>query len=98
MPNRPPALRFFRDHPKPKTADPFYLSPEWKALAAAAKKRDGYRCIRASCPTPERGKGGRLIANHKTPRRAGGVDRLDNLETLCPTCDARFHRDKGRAR
>jgi 5-methylcytosine-specific restriction endonuclease McrA len=72
-----------------------YRTPEWRQTRARIKKRDHYRCVRTDCPTPDRGYGGRVIVNHKIPRSEGGTDADGNLETLCPTCDNRFHAEKG---
>jgi 5-methylcytosine-specific restriction endonuclease McrA len=50
------------------------------------------------CPTPERGRGGVLIADHIEPRREGGPDELWNLRTLCSFCDGRRHGRRSRLR
>lgn len=68
--------------PVQKKVDPFYQSPEWKALRVACFKRDGYRCVECG----ERA----IIADHIKRRRDGGPDTLDNLRSLCRACDNRL--------
>jgi 5-methylcytosine-specific restriction endonuclease McrA len=76
--------------------EPFYQSPEWRRTRAYVLKRDGYQCTEPQCETPNRGKGGRLIAGHIVDRRKGGSDHHSNVRTFCPTCDNRWHAEKGR--
>lgn len=78
--------------------DRFYFTAAWRRLAAAAKKRDGYQCTEVNCRTPDRGRGGRLIAGHIIARTDHGSDTLDNVRTFCPACDNRWHAEKGGAR
>jgi hypothetical protein len=69
------------------------LPPDWDARRRAVYRRDGYtctRCGRESGPHAD-DKGGRLHAHHRTPRAAGGSNRLDNLATLCEPCHDRAH-------
>jgi 5-methylcytosine-specific restriction endonuclease McrA len=88
----------YRPAPNKRAAaqDPFYGSVEWKRLRDFVIERDRYQCTEARCPTPNRGRGGRLIAGHIKARTAGGTDTPDNVRTFCPTCDNRFHPEKGR--
>ena len=67
--------------------NPFYQSSEWKALRAAALKRDRYRCTVPGCTSTHR-----LTVDHITarPRGATGLtaaDVLSNLRTLCKDHD-----------
>lgn len=83
---------------RPEAQDPFYGTAEWKRLRSATLKRDGYQCVGLPgepCRTLGQGRGGRLIADHIQPRRAGGADKLSNLRTLCPACDNRRHGRRG---
>lgn len=67
--------------PPPKVVESFYSSTEWKATAAAVKKRDGYACVKCGS------RDGRLYVDHKVERKDGGADfEHDNLWTLCATC------------
>ena len=94
MPTKPPTFRAPGWKPAAKrqqVQDPFYQSPLWRRLRAACLARDGYQCTMAGCPTPDRGRGGVLIADHIKPRREGGPDELQNLRTLCSFCDGRRH-------
>ena len=76
----------------PKTADAYYLSPEWKALRHACLTRDGFRCT--ACGEPA------FIADHIISRRRwaaesrpGSPDTLANLQSRCRTCDNRTKED-----
>lgn len=53
------------------------------AVAAMAKKRDGYcaRCLQVSD----------LHAHHLTPLSEGGADALENIATLCRYCHREWH-------
>lgn len=99
MPLRPPTFRapglVPAPNKRPEAHDPYYGSAEWKRLRIACLKRDGFRCAELDCETPNRGKGGRLIAHHIIDRRKGGPDTLANLRTRCPACDNRGHAEKG---
>jgi len=68
----------------PKEADPFYLSPEWKALRMACLTRDRFRCTAPGCDRPA------IVADHIVSRKAGGRDELGNLRSLCRTHDNRW--------
>jgi 5-methylcytosine-specific restriction enzyme A len=65
-----------------KKADPFYATPEWEALRKACLERDGYRCVICGAPA--------VVADHIISRKRGGLDRLDNLRSLCRTDDNRL--------
>ena len=74
----------YKDHRK-KT-DKYYQSKEWKLLRRLCLVRDSYLCQYCN----ERGiiKTGN-IADHVTPRNAGGKDELSNLKTCCESCHAK---------
>jgi 5-methylcytosine-specific restriction enzyme A len=61
----------------PKQAEGFYSSPEWRSLVRRVKAKRGNWCERC-------GSNDRVIADHKTERKDGGVE-LDesNIELLC---------------
>lgn len=71
---RPLAARL---RPPPKTALPFYQTPEWRRLAARIKRERGPRC--EVC-----GSGHRVIADHIVELSDGGAP-LDpsNVQLLC---------------
>jgi len=46
-------------------------------------KRDGYRCLECGATNKET----TLHADHIIPRTQGGKDELDNLQTLCDSCN-----------
>jgi 5-methylcytosine-specific restriction endonuclease McrA len=101
MPMKPPTFRPPGWGPAPKRTavqDPYYQSTEWRALRAACLERDGYQCTMPNCPTPGRGRGGVLIADHIVERRKGGPDILENLRTQCSFCHGRRHGSRGAAR
>ena len=81
-------------------SDPNDYGPNWPQQRAAARARDGYRCI--VCGTPETA-GRQHDVHHKRPFRAFGylpganeayleANQLDNLLTLCRACHQRVER------
>ncbi|MBP7619319.1 MAG: HNH endonuclease [Gemmatimonadales bacterium] len=66
-----------RVRPLPKVAERFYLSPEWRGLAARIKRKRGAVCERC-------GSDHRVIADHIVELKDGGAP-LDeaNIELLC---------------
>jgi 5-methylcytosine-specific restriction endonuclease McrA len=75
-----------------KAADPFYLTPEWKALRLACLKRDGFRCVVSGCDRPA------VVADHIVARKGGGPDELGNLRSLCRVHDNRAREAPGGGR
>ena len=67
--------------PRPKMADAFYLSPEWRALMATIIKKRGRRC--EECGRP----GTRIYGDHIIEIKDGG-SLLDerNVKCLCGSC------------
>ncbi|GAB4211765.1 MAG: hypothetical protein OHK0022_46710 [Roseiflexaceae bacterium] len=51
----------------------------WSEGRLAVLKRDNYRCTNCGSTTD-------LHIHHKNPRRKGGKDEMDNLQTLCADC------------
>ena len=77
-----------------KRADPFYTSPEWRALRLQALRRDGWRCVICRCSVA--GKGQARIDHIKSYRTHPELAlMLSNLRTLCPAHDNQSHREKG---
>ena len=94
MPNKPPIYRRTGWKPAPKRPEvhePYYQSVEWRQLRQQCLARDRHQCTMPDCPTPGRGRGGRLVADHIIERRDGGADALSNLRTLCSFCDGVRH-------
>jgi hypothetical protein len=66
--------------PAPKTADPYYGSPEHRAWRAQVIARAGGRCEWLGCGRRER----RMFADHVIERRDGGAATdLANGQCLC---------------
>lgn len=72
-----------------KRADPFYLSPEWRALMDRLIAERGRRCQDPECNTPNRVPS-RIFGDHIIERRDGGAD-LDpsNVLLRCGSCHTR---------
>lgn len=76
VPNyKPPRMKWI---PAVRSAD-YYRSAEWFAMRQAVLLRDEYTCrvcgkVITSMPQ----------VDHIVPRRDGGADTMDNLQTLCP--------------
>ena len=73
--------------PAPKQADPYYSTPEWRALREARLRLDGNRCTVQGCDLPA------VVVDHVVSRRNGGSDDLACLRSLCRTHDNRFKED-----
>lgn len=71
----------------PKQVDPYYATPEWRALREARLRLDGYRCTVLGCDAAA------LVVDHVVSRRNGGSDELAGLRSLCRTHDNRFKED-----
>jgi 5-methylcytosine-specific restriction protein A len=74
----------------PKRADPFYLSPEWKALMARLIKERGRRCEDTEHEAGKPRDGVRLYGDHVTELSDGGA-KLDpnNILLRCAPCHGR---------
>ena len=72
----------------------FYNSRAWKAERYRALHRSGYKC--AQCGKCLRGKGASRV-DHIKPLNSNPELALEqsNLQTLCPACDNKKHREKG---
>jgi 5-methylcytosine-specific restriction endonuclease McrA len=77
--------------------DPFYTTPEWRALRLRVLKAQGFRCAwcGVSIAMP-----GTARVDHVQPRlvRPDLALTATNLRGLCVLCDARRHAEKGQAR
>lgn len=68
-----------------KKANPYYSTRHWKQLRTTALQRDSYLCTTPGCKQP-----GKVVDHIKTRPSVPyptPLDRLDNLRTLCRTCD-----------
>jgi 5-methylcytosine-specific restriction endonuclease McrA len=72
----------------------FYQSARWRALRLIALRRDRWHCV--ICGSNVSGKGQARV-DHILPVATHPALALviDNLRTLCTTCDAQGHREKG---
>src|SRR5690349_16605910 len=61
--------------------DPYYRTPEWRTLRAAALERDRHTCTVAGCRARA------THVDHIVSRRDGGPDVLSNLRSLCKPHD-----------
>ncbi|MFA7279800.1 MAG: HNH endonuclease, partial [Sterolibacterium sp.] len=68
-----------------KKADSFYSSAEWKGLRLECLRRDRFICVKCGAPAK--------VADHITSRKDGGADSLENLRSLCRTCDNQSKED-----
>lgn len=57
--------------------DPYYLTPQWRALRRQRLELDGYRCAVPGCHDRA------TTADHIIGRKHGGADALHNLRSLC---------------
>lgn len=73
----------------------FYKSREWQKVRVNALRRDGFRCT--ICGADVRAKGSNRV-DHIEPVKARPdlALRLDNVRTLCASCDNMRHSEKGR--
>jgi len=77
------------------SSNPFYSSPEWRALRRKVLARDGYACV--LCGTSVRGVGQSRVDHTLSIRERPDLAlELTNCRTLCPPCDNRRHSSKGR--
>lgn len=80
-----------------KKTHPFYGTPQWKEIRRRVLIRDGHQCV--LCNANVSGyKQSRV--DHIIPRSMHGEGKrlelsMDNLRTLCISCDAKRHADKG---
>jgi 5-methylcytosine-specific restriction endonuclease McrA len=70
-----------------------YSSPEWRRLREFVLERDGHRCT--VCDIPVFGKGEARVDHIRRVGDGGPVWDPANCRTLCTTCDAQAHREKG---
>ena len=75
--------------PAAKTTDPFYLSPEWRALVADIIRERSARCEDPTCRFPGRS-GVRVFGDHIVELKDGGAP-LDktNVMLRCGSCHTR---------
>ena len=73
----------------------FYASRRWRQVRGIVLLRDNYRC--AVCGKKVAGLNEARV-DHIKPRETHPELELalDNLRTLCPECDNRGHREKGK--
>ena len=84
----PPTHRPAGWKPSLKTAEPYYVSREWRRLRAYVLHRDRGICQRC-------GKPGASTAHHIIERKHGGSDNPSNLEAMHRACHNAAHPNKG---
>jgi 5-methylcytosine-specific restriction protein A len=87
LPGRQSLVRF-----APKTADPFYSTPEWKATRQRIFRRDSFCCVVVGCGQRA------IVCDHIVSRHDGGFDDDSNLRSLCRLHDNMFKEDALRRR
>jgi 5-methylcytosine-specific restriction endonuclease McrA len=71
-----------------KIADPYYSSPEWRALRRRALALACGRCATPGCNSRA------TRVDHIVSRRHGGANALANLRCLCTVCDNKLKEDR----
>lgn len=72
-----------------KRVDPFYLSPEWKAIRLKRLRMDRWHCTQCGCPCggKKRGQASPHVDHIKTRRQHPELQLdINNLRTLCHPC------------
>jgi hypothetical protein len=73
----------WKEIPKPEPVrNPYVKAVIPRKLATRVFERDGYRCVHC-------GDWHDLCADHMVPESHGGQATLDNLQTLCRSCNSR---------
>ena len=90
QPDRVKAIDTRRVPPPPKTADPFYNSPEWRSLMAEIIAERGRICEDPHCDGKTHSTGMRVFGDHIIELRDGGAA-LDkrNVRLLCGAAHTR---------
>lgn len=70
------------DEPLPRRRTGYIKGVIPKSIRAQVFARDGYRCVRCGATHD-------LAVDHIHPERHGGTLDLDNLQTLCRSCNSR---------
>lgn len=70
-----------------KTSSDIRNSPEWRVIRELVLQRDNYTCCRCgACNDPNYPSDVQLTVDHIVPVSSGGLNMMNNLETLCATC------------
>ena len=98
LPSRLRPLNMSIAQPMPKQVDPFYVSPEWRALMAEIIAERGRRCEDPDCTTPH-GAAMKIHGDHEIERADGGAP-LDkaNIKLRCQGCHNRVTAQRRAAR
>lgn len=65
-------------------SDYMALSPKWRSLREARLKFDHYSCVKCGAAYP-------LSVHHLRYPPVWGMERLEDLETLCDVCHKKIH-------
>ena len=81
------------------SGDPWYHTPQWKALRLKVLRRDAYRCTFCGELLLGKARGGKSpVVDHIITRKEAPhlALELGNLRVLCQPCDNRRHIEKSR--
>jgi 5-methylcytosine-specific restriction endonuclease McrA len=73
-----------------KTSSDIRKSPEWKKIRELVLNRDNYTCCRCGASDdPNYPSAVQLTVDHIVPVSSGGLNMMNNLETLCAVCHSK---------
>lgn len=73
---------FYKRHGRPQRREPDRCKKITPKIRRLVFERDAYRCVRCNTHL-------NLCVDHKHPWSKGGSDDIDNLQTLCKSCNSK---------
>lgn len=81
LPTRITTLDTRSAKPPPKTAEPFYLSPQWRSFIEGLKRKRGSKCEECGRTNT------RIFGDHIIECKDGGAELAEtNVKLLCGSC------------
>ena len=82
---------------KKKSAHPFYGTPQWKEMRKRVLIRDGHQCVMCNANVSgfKKSRVDHIISRSKFGEGKRLEMVMSNLRTLCISCDAKRHSEKG---